>query len=89
MQPPDGGAFHLSGTFLEIDPPHRLSYTFRWEEPAPDDRETVVVLSLSPRKEETQVSLWHGRFATEERLALHTGGWADSFEKLEAETRRP
>ncbi len=46
MQPPDGDLFHLAGEFLEIDPPRRLSYTFRWEEPDPDDRETVVTLSL-------------------------------------------
>ena len=46
MTPPDGEPFHLSGEFLEIDPPWRLVYTFRWEEPAPDDRETVVDLSL-------------------------------------------
>ena len=33
MQPPDGELFHLAGEFLEIDPPHRLAYSFRWEEP--------------------------------------------------------
>jgi uncharacterized protein YndB with AHSA1/START domain len=46
MKPPDGQAFHLAGEFLEIDPPGRLVYTFRWEEPDPDDRETVVALAL-------------------------------------------
>jgi uncharacterized protein YndB with AHSA1/START domain len=37
MQPPDGDLFHLVGEFLEIDAPHRLAYTFRWEDPDPDD----------------------------------------------------
>jgi uncharacterized protein YndB with AHSA1/START domain len=82
MEPPDGKAFHLSGEFLEIDPPGRLVYTFRWEEPNPADRETVVVLSLDAVGEATEVSLSQGEFATEERLALHRSGWADSFEKL-------
>jgi uncharacterized protein YndB with AHSA1/START domain len=82
MEPPDGEAFHLSGEFLEIDPPGRLVYTFRWEEPDPADRETVVVLSLDAVGEATEVSLSQGEFATEERLALHRNGWADSFEKL-------
>ncbi|HEY4397970.1 MAG TPA: SRPBCC domain-containing protein, partial [Acidimicrobiia bacterium] len=41
MQPPDGELFHLSGHFIAIEPPIRLEYTFRWEEPDPDDRETV------------------------------------------------
>jgi uncharacterized protein YndB with AHSA1/START domain len=82
MQPPDGEPFHLSGEFLEVDPPSRLVYTFRWEEPDPDDRETVVVLALSALGDATQVSLSHGEFATEARLALHRAGWTDAVEKL-------
>ena len=84
MQPPDGEAFHLSGEFLEVHPPERLSFTFRWDEPAPDDRQTVVVLSLDSRGGATELSLTQAEFATEERLELHRNGWADSFEKLDA-----
>jgi uncharacterized protein YndB with AHSA1/START domain len=83
MQPPDGEAFHLSGEFLDIQRPSRLSFTFRWDEPDPDDRETVVVLSLVADEGATVVSLTQGEFATEGRLELHRGGWADSFEKLD------
>lgn len=82
MQPPDGDAFHLSGEFLELDPAGRLVYTFRWDEPHPDDRETVVTLTLSAAGDATEVSLSQGEFATEERLTLHRNGWTDSFEKL-------
>lgn len=82
MQPPEGDAFHLSGEFLEIDAPSRLAYTFRWDEPSPDDRETVVRLSLDTVGDRTEVQLSQGEFATEERLALHRSGWTDSFEKL-------
>ena len=82
MQPPEGETFHLSGEFIEIDPPTRLVYTFCWDEPDPDDRETVVVLSLAAVGDATEVSLSQGEFATDERLALHRSGWADSLEKL-------
>ena len=82
MQPPDGALFHLSGEFLQIDPPRRLAYTFRWEEPDPDDRETIVKLSLVAVGDATHVSLWQGAFATEARLALHRDGWSESFERL-------
>jgi uncharacterized protein YndB with AHSA1/START domain len=83
MQPPEGDLFYLHGEFHEVDPPSRLVYTFVWEPPAPDDRETLVTLVLEDRGEQTAVSLQHGEFATEERLELHQGGWTDSFEKLE------
>jgi Activator of Hsp90 ATPase homolog 1-like protein len=46
MQPLEGNRFFLLGEFREVDPPTRLAYTFRWEDPDADDRETVVVLSL-------------------------------------------
>lgn len=82
MTPPDGEPFHLSGEFLEIDPPWRLVYTFAWEEPAPDDQETVVDLSLSSTGQGTQLALSQGPFRTVERLALHRNGWTDSLEKL-------
>lgn len=82
MAPPKGEPFHLSGEFLEIDPPWRLVYTFAWEEPAPDDTETVVDLSLAGTGTGTRVVLSQGPFLTEERLELHRNGWSDSFEKL-------
>lgn len=82
MQPPDGDVFHLSGHFLEVDPPHRLAYTFTWEEPTPDDRETVVVLTLRSSGRATEVTLTQGEFATEERRELHRAGWSESFERL-------
>jgi uncharacterized protein YndB with AHSA1/START domain len=83
MQPPDGGLFHLSGEFQKVEPPARLAFTFRWEPPHPDDRETLATLTLEDRGDETEVRFTQGEFATEERLALHAGGWGDSFEKLE------
>lgn len=82
MVPADGDPFHLSGAFLEVDPPCRLSYTFAWEEPAPDDRETVVVLVIEGTAAGALVRLSQGEFATDERLALHRAGWSESFEKL-------
>ena len=82
MQPPEGDLFHLTGEFLEIDGPRRLRYTFRWEEPDPDDRTTVVSLSLDDVGDATELSLSQGMFATEARVSLHRSGWADSLEKL-------
>jgi uncharacterized protein YndB with AHSA1/START domain len=82
MQPPEGEVFHLAGEFLEVDPDRRLVFTFRWEEPTADDRETVVTLSLRPLGDATELSLAQGQFATDERLRLHLNGWTESLEKL-------
>jgi len=82
MKPPEGEAFFLQGEFREIAPPSQLAFTFRWEEPDPDDQETVVTLSLRDLDGRTELALDQGPFATEARLALHRGGWSDSFDKL-------
>ena len=84
MQPPDGELFHLAGEFLVVDPPEHLVYTFRWEEPDPDDQENVVTLVFIDRGSSTEVALSQGPFATEARLELHRQGWTDSFERLSA-----
>jgi uncharacterized protein YndB with AHSA1/START domain len=84
MQPPVGDRFHVSGEFLAIDPPSRLAYTFRWDEPTPDDRETVVTVTLHDAGAVTDLTVRQGDFATEERLALHRSGWTDSLDKLSA-----
>ena len=83
MQPPEGNAFFLTGEFREVDPPTRLAYTFRWEDPDPDDVETLVELSLRDLGESTEVVLTQGPFETEPRRELHRSGWTDSFDKLE------
>lgn len=89
MQPPDGEPFHLLGEFREVEAPSRLSYTFIWNPPDPDDRETVVTLTLAEHGPQTEITVVQGEFATAERLELHREGWTDSVERLEQSLRRP
>ncbi len=84
MQPPEGDAFHLSGEFLELEPNACLVYTFRWEEPDPEDRETTVTVILRERGQATELTVDHGGFATEARRAIHLEGWTDTLDRLEA-----
>ena len=83
MQPPEGDPFYLTGEFREVDPPTRLAYTFVWEDPDPDDVETLVALSLRDLGGSTVAALTQGPFKAEARRALHRDGWMDSFDKLE------
>jgi uncharacterized protein YndB with AHSA1/START domain len=84
MQPPDGDLFYLAGEFREVDPPAQLAYTFRWEDPDPDDRETVVTLSFGDLGESTELVLTQRAFATQARRELHEQGWTDCLDRLEA-----
>jgi uncharacterized protein YndB with AHSA1/START domain len=83
MKPPDGEAFHLRGEFWEVDSPRRLVYTFEWEEPDPDDQQTIVTLSFLDDRKGTKLVLDQGPFATEARHALHKAGWTETLERLE------
>lgn len=83
MQPPEGEAFHLHGEYREVAAPRRLVYTFVWEEPTPDDQETVVTLTFEHMGEDTRLVLDHGPFKTEARHELHLVGWTETLERLE------
>lgn len=83
MKPPEGDPFYLTGEFRELDPPRQLAFTFVWEDPDPDDVETLVELSFRELGESTEVVLTQRAFKTEARRELHRNGWTDSFDKLE------
>jgi len=82
MQPPEGDPFHLTGKFVEVEAPKRLAYTFVWEEPDPDDRETVATLSFEDLGGATELRLDQRSFATEARYELHRDGWTEGLERL-------
>ncbi len=83
MQPPEGDRFYLIGEFREVDPPARLAYTFVWEEPDPDDVETLVELRFRDLGGSTEVVMTQGAFKTEPRRELHRNGWTDALDRLE------
>jgi uncharacterized protein YndB with AHSA1/START domain len=83
MQPPDGDPFELIGEYLEVDPPVRLAYTFRYDQPDPDDQDTVVTLTLLDLDGSTELQLVHQPFTVEPRRALHETGWTESLDRLE------
>jgi uncharacterized protein YndB with AHSA1/START domain len=82
MQPQEGDAFELTGTFREVDMPARLAFSFEWVPAAPDDVETVAELSFTAHGDSTEVKLVQAPFKTAERRALHRDGWTESFDKL-------
>jgi uncharacterized protein YndB with AHSA1/START domain len=83
VQPPEGDPFDIRGTFRTVQAPRLLAFTFFYEQPDPDDQETLVTVRFAPAEQYTRVVLDQGPFKTAARLALHRDGWTDSLERLE------
>jgi uncharacterized protein YndB with AHSA1/START domain len=79
---PNGHAV-MSGEFVEVDPPHRLVFTWGWETElfGTPPQSTIVEVSLTPEGEETVVRLVHRRLHTG-ALAFHRTGWEHYLPRL-------
>ena len=87
LDPRPGGRFRIdyngtdivSGTFVEVDPPRRVVFTWGWEmpgDPLPPGASTVEV-TLTPDGDDTIVRLRHSGLP-EEAVEGHAVGW-DQF----------
>lgn len=84
MQPPQGDAMMLTGTFKEIDPPSKLVYSWAFDG-AP---QTLVTIELKEAEGGTEVNLIHEPFPSKELVAQHDDGWQGGFDRLEAILRK-
>ena len=57
-----GSLVSVSGQFLEVRPPERLVYTWRWEGAFAEMPETLVILELRGSNNETVLTLHHDKF---------------------------
>ena len=78
---PDGTRVLLSGTYLEIQAPERLAFTWQWEGD-PDFGETLVTVELYARGNSTELMLTHERFLNSVRRDRHAAGWNGCFDTL-------
>jgi len=80
MASPDAEYAH-HGTYLEVDPPRRLSFT--WISPGTEGRSSVVTVELEPNADGTLLKLSHDRLPSEGSAQNHEGGWGNILETLE------
>lgn len=89
--PRPGGVFSLvmsskeakrevSGTYIEVDRPRKLVFT--WMGPLTNDLDTLVTLELHSRGEETDLILTHERLPTRAIVEGHTRGWGNILDHL-------
>ena len=96
--PREGGDFRIvmvrdqddllhQGTYLEIDRPRRLVFT--WSSPATDHRDSVVTVTFEPLASgSTMVEIRQVGLPDEESRAGHTEGWSDALAELERQHAR-
>lgn len=67
-----------SGTYLEIERPNRL--VFSWESPFSTDGSTVTLVFTAEGADNTRVELTHIKFPDEESCNNHKAGWGNIFD---------
>jgi uncharacterized protein YndB with AHSA1/START domain len=78
-----GGDVHkLSGTYQQIKPPEKLSFTWRWADDPPG-QETLVSLDFVDLGNATELVLAHGQFPDAETREKHNHGWNGCMEQLQ------
>ena len=83
MENPDGEHFTAVGTYLEIDAPRKLRYTWKWEEQGINHYDTEITVEFMDRDGATEVIMIHDLFPDAEEAAKHDHGWTSCLNRLE------
>jgi uncharacterized protein YndB with AHSA1/START domain len=91
LEPVPGGAYRISlrdgveaaGEFVEVDPPHRVVFTWGWTRGfAVAPGSTRVVVTLEEDAGGTRVVLRHHGLPSEEEIENHRKGWSLYLDRL-------
>lgn len=82
MAAPNGATHRVVGTYVEIDPPRRLVYTWFWET-NPTLGEMLITVEFLPHGEHTEVVLVHSKLPSAEAVVNHERGWVGCLDRLE------
>ena len=80
----DGSTHTAYGVYREVEAPHRLVYTWDWEEEEHRMGETVVTVEFRSLGEGTEVALTHEGFPAKEATEGHNLGWTSCLSQFEA-----
>lgn len=78
MHTPSGDRLVSQGTYLELDPPHRLKMT--WTSYAVTD--TTVTIDLEPVGQGTRLTLTHEGLPDPASAQRHLSGWGSTLDNL-------
>lgn len=78
-----GDVMTVRGTYREVAPPHRLVFSWRWDEDDPKDEfDTLVSLEFRPHAGGTKLTLTHEQLRSMESHDNHKGGWGNVLDAL-------
>ena len=77
---PDGMECDISGSYREVQPPHKLVFTWAWK--GTPERVSLVTIRLAAAAGGTRMDFLHEQFYDEAARDDHRGGWSRSFDKL-------
>ena len=78
-----GEVHAVSGRIVGLEPPHRLSYTWRWDG---EQNESVVELAFEQDGDGTSVVITHTKLIDEADAARHAAGWNGMLTSLTCES---
>jgi uncharacterized protein YndB with AHSA1/START domain len=84
-----GARVSVNGEFLEVRPPERLVYTWRWEGAFAEMPETLVTLLLRGSADQTLLTLHHDNFADAGIRQQHRSGWMAACDRLNRVVNAP
>jgi len=79
----------VCGQFLDVRPPERLVYTWRWEGAFTHLPETLVTLELRGAETDTLLTLRHQKFSDAAILQQHRTGWIAACNRLDRLVTEP
>ena len=80
--PKAGEDYGASGEYTVIDPPHRLAFTWTWDDQDPSHAQ-LIELEFTERDGATTVRMTSHGITTEERVDSHREGWGICFDSLD------
>ena len=70
------------GQYREIDPPHRLVYTWDWKQEGDAMGETIITVEFEPHGEHTRVVMTHEKRPRIELRDANDQGWTSCLDRL-------
>jgi uncharacterized protein YndB with AHSA1/START domain len=79
--PPEGADYGGGGEYTVIEPPHRLAFTWIWDDDPSHPQ--LIELEFSERDGVTTVLMTNSGITTEEGRDEHEDGWQSCFHNLD------